>query len=108
MDWVFSQHVQTNQFVINLGDDYTSGGALANSEILGEILTGTQQQWYTRGTKMNPYPHPAGKELRLMNTATLQSRTCCDSVISIFAVGFGWSGKDSEDLPNDVCCPSMS
>jgi hypothetical protein len=73
-----SQHVQTNQFVINLGDDYTSGGALANSEILGEILTGTQQQWYTRGTKMKPYPHPAGKELRLMNTATLQSRTCCD------------------------------
>lgn len=42
------------------GDDYTSGGALTNSEILGEILTGTQQQWYTRGTKMNPYPHPAG------------------------------------------------
>eukprot|EP00435_Cladocopium_sp_Y103_P058463 s559_g20.t1 len=42
------------------GDDYTSGGALANSEILGEILTGTQQQWYTRGTKMKPYPHPAG------------------------------------------------
>lgn len=42
------------------GDDYTSGGALTNSEILGEIITGTQQQWYTRGTKMNPYPHPAG------------------------------------------------
>ncbi|CAE7331752.1 unnamed protein product [Symbiodinium pilosum] len=42
------------------GNDYTSGGALMNADIGGDIITGTQQQWYTRGTLMKPYPHPAG------------------------------------------------
>ncbi|CAJ1441080.1 unnamed protein product [Effrenium voratum] len=42
------------------GTDWTSGGALANSEIQGNIYPITQQQWYTRGTKMQPYSHPAG------------------------------------------------
>ncbi|CAK9096553.1 unnamed protein product [Durusdinium trenchii] len=52
--------VQGNLALSGGGTDYTSGGCLANSEIWGAILTGTQQQWYTRGTKMQPYDHPAG------------------------------------------------
>eukprot|EP00928_Gymnodinium_smaydae_P046265 TRINITY_DN3081_c0_g2_i3.p1 TRINITY_DN3081_c0_g2~~TRINITY_DN3081_c0_g2_i3.p1 ORF type:complete len:470 (-),score=69.46 TRINITY_DN3081_c0_g2_i3:104-1513(-) len=46
------------------GKDWASGGALMNSVVAGTINPGTQQQWYTRATKMNPYPHrdspPAG------------------------------------------------
>lgn len=44
------------------GSDYASGGALMNSVVSGNIFMGLQQQWYTRGTKMNPYPNkvPAG------------------------------------------------
>jgi hypothetical protein len=36
------------------GDVYASGGALMNSKI-GDISFGDQQQWYTRGTTLNPY-----------------------------------------------------
>ncbi|CAE7221307.1 unnamed protein product [Symbiodinium sp. CCMP2456] len=43
------------------GSDWTSGGALMNSDVSGSIVTGTQQQWYTRGTLMRPYDHPAGQ-----------------------------------------------
>ena len=28
---------------------------------LFSLMKGTQQQWYTRGTLMKPYPHPAGQ-----------------------------------------------
>ncbi|CAE6967571.1 unnamed protein product [Symbiodinium natans] len=56
-----SVRVDGNVHLSGGGTDWTSGGALMNSDIIGEPVTGTQQQWYTRGTTMRPYDHPAGQ-----------------------------------------------
>jgi len=39
---------------------WSSGGCLANSQVDGNIILATQQQWYTKSTQMRRYPHPAG------------------------------------------------
>lgn len=42
------------------GGGYSSGGTLLNSEIMGNIDLGSQQQWFTRSTKMMKYPRNTG------------------------------------------------
>eukprot|EP00434_Breviolum_minutum_P031742 symbB.v1.2.028072.t1/scaffold2936.1/size66856/1 len=71
------------------GTDWTSGGALANSEILGQIITGTQQQWYTRGTKMNAYTHPAG-------LGSYAAVGCVDLNDALFTVSYDFSGNHQQ------------
>eukprot|EP00933_Yihiella_yeosuensis_P045471 TRINITY_DN40855_c0_g1_i1.p1 TRINITY_DN40855_c0_g1~~TRINITY_DN40855_c0_g1_i1.p1 ORF type:complete len:669 (-),score=100.67 TRINITY_DN40855_c0_g1_i1:206-2212(-) len=39
--------------------DWSSGGCLSNSKVKGRVLTGTQQQWYTKSTAMQPYQSKA-------------------------------------------------
>ncbi|CAE8740161.1 unnamed protein product, partial [Polarella glacialis] len=64
MEWFVSQAAPMRSVILD-GDlvlsgpppDWTSGGCLANSRVNGQLDVGTQQQWYTKSTAMNPYPH---------------------------------------------------
>lgn len=62
VEWHVSQAAPMRSVIVD-GDlvlsggfgDWTSGGCLANSQIGRNLVTGTQQQWYTRSTRMMPY-----------------------------------------------------
>ena len=40
---------------ITLGEGWSSGGYLANSEVTGTIFAGSQQQWFNRNVKMEKF-----------------------------------------------------
>ena len=61
MMWAVSQGVSLRRVMIDGNLDlfespgYSSGGYLSNSDVSGSIDSGTQQQWYTRNTRMGSW-----------------------------------------------------